>query len=94
MSAFDDAWNDHRGTVVLVEGSDLVRADIEGQLSTPGARQTLREQALRDTDRLVGRMLAPSRSPRRGGRGRPEAAGTGRRVDGRLGPGAGIGTAR
>jgi hypothetical protein len=58
-NAFDDAWN--RGAaerrVVLFEGSDLVRADLEGRLSSPDARVKLRERALRDTDRIVGRML-------------------------------------
>jgi hypothetical protein len=58
-TAFDDAWNQGASTrrVVLFEGSDLVRADLEGRLSSPDARVKLRERALRETDRIVGRML-------------------------------------
>ena len=55
VDAFRDAWRSK--SVVLVEGSDLVRADIEGQLSSD-ARERLRDRALRDTDRLVGKLLA------------------------------------
>jgi hypothetical protein len=56
VSSFDDAWRATR-SVVLVEGSDLVRADIEGQLSSEHAREKLRDRALRHTDRLVGRLM-------------------------------------
>ena len=42
---------------MLVEGSDLVRADIEGQFSSEQARQKLHDRALRDTDRLVGKLM-------------------------------------
>jgi hypothetical protein len=56
VSAFDAAWRDD-DTVVLVEASDLVRADVEGQFSSERAREKLRDRALRDSDRLVGRLL-------------------------------------
>ena len=55
VAAFTDAWR--AKSVVLVEGSDLVRADVEGQFSSESARQKLHDRALRDTDRLVGKLL-------------------------------------
>ena len=58
VAAFDDAWGE-RGTsrVVLVEGSDLVRADVEGQFSSVSARQKMHDRALRDTDRMIGKLM-------------------------------------
>ncbi len=55
VAAFSASWR--QGGVVLVEGSDLARADRYGPLATPVQRQALRQQALRDTDDLVARML-------------------------------------
>ncbi|MEX2100764.1 MAG: hypothetical protein WEB19_05055, partial [Acidimicrobiia bacterium] len=55
VDAFRDAWQ--AKSVVLVEGSDLVRADIQGQFASERAREKLRDRALRDTDGLVGRLL-------------------------------------
>ena len=55
MDAFRDAWTDR--AVVLVEGSDLVRADLAGRFASDEQRATLRTQALHSTDRLVGRLL-------------------------------------
>ena len=49
------AWTGR--AVVLVEGSDLVRADLAGRFASDEQRTRLRTQALRDTDGLVGRLL-------------------------------------
>ena len=49
---------------MLVEGSDLLRADLYGEFTTPEQLRELKTRALRDTDALVGRLLAdvdPSR---------------------------------
>lgn len=74
--AFSSAWND--GGVVLVEGSDLLRADLYSDVLTTDQLRVQKQAALRRTDALVGRMLAdvdPARdavfvvspaSPRRG----------------------------
>jgi hypothetical protein len=56
LAAFRNAWTDR--SVVLVEGSDLVRADLAGRFASDEQRDRLRARALRDTDRLVGRLLA------------------------------------
>ncbi|MEX1007066.1 MAG: hypothetical protein WD271_04385 [Acidimicrobiia bacterium] len=53
--AFRRAWSPH--SVVLVEGSDLLRADLYGAFTTSEQLRTLKTRALRDTDTLVGRML-------------------------------------
>jgi hypothetical protein len=55
IRSFDDAWTDR--SVVLVEGSDLVRAELAGQFASDEQRGRLRARALRDTDRIVGRLL-------------------------------------
>jgi hypothetical protein len=55
LGAFDAAFTDR--SVVLVEGSDLVRADLAGQFASDSARQQMRDRALRATDRLVGQLL-------------------------------------
>jgi hypothetical protein len=57
MAAFRDAWSARR-TVTLVEGSDLVRADLAGRFASDAQRDAMRASALRATDRLVGRLLA------------------------------------
>ena len=74
--AFSRAWSD--GGVVLVEGSDLLRADLYSDFLTADELLVQKQAALRRTDALVGRMLAdvdPTRdavflvspaSPRRG----------------------------
>jgi hypothetical protein len=54
--AFRDAWEPR--SVVLVEASDLVRADVYRQFATPGERERLVDDALVRTDDLVGRLLA------------------------------------
>lgn len=86
--AFDTAWQ--AGGVVLVEGSDLLRADLASDFLTPEQLGVQKADALRRTDALVGRMLAevdPSQdavfvvspaSPRRG----PGLAVTGIRAPG------------
>ena len=52
----EDAWR--QDSVVLVEMSDLVRADAFGLLSTPEQAEAALRQALTWTDALVGRLLA------------------------------------
>lgn len=54
--AFEDAWRP--GSVVLVEGSDLVRADIQSKFASDEQAVKMRARALEDTDRIVGRLLA------------------------------------
>jgi hypothetical protein len=44
-------------SVVLVEGSDLVRTDAYRPFATPHHREVLLRRALRATDRLFGRLL-------------------------------------
>jgi hypothetical protein len=53
--AFDQVWQ--RDAVVLVEGSDLVRADVSGRFASETQAEKLRDQALRWTDALVGQLL-------------------------------------
>jgi hypothetical protein len=53
--AFSDAWRP--GSVVLVEGSDLVRADIQARFASDEQGQKMRARALEHTDRIVGRLL-------------------------------------
>jgi hypothetical protein len=55
LAAFGRAWIPQ--SVVLVEGSDLVRADLAGRFASDEQRERMRARALRDTDRLVGRLL-------------------------------------
>jgi len=54
--AFRNAWRSR--SVVLVEGSDLLRADLYGDFTTPEQLHELKMRALRDTDALVARLLA------------------------------------
>lgn len=56
VAAFEDAWAD--GGVVLLEGSDLARADRYLPLATPEQRIAVRRDALRATDALVEDLLA------------------------------------
>jgi hypothetical protein len=53
--AFTDAWKP--GSVVLVEGSDLVRADIQARFASDEQAVKMRARALAETDRIVGRLL-------------------------------------
>jgi hypothetical protein len=74
--AFADAWK--QGGVVLVEGSDLLRADLYSEFLTDVQARAVKAAALHRVDELIGRMLAdvdPARdgvmvvspaSPRRG----------------------------
>jgi hypothetical protein len=55
LAAFRRAWTAQ--SVVLVEGSDLVRADLAGRFASDDQRDRMRARALRDTDRMVGRLL-------------------------------------
>jgi hypothetical protein len=55
-AAFSRSWSDN--SVVLVEASDLGRADLYGQYATSEQRTQLRTRALQSTDALVGRLLA------------------------------------
>ncbi|MBM3675650.1 MAG: hypothetical protein FJW88_12060 [Actinobacteria bacterium] len=54
-AAFTEAFRPH--SVVLVEASDLVRADAYASVVTPEQHRRLRAQALRRTDALVARLL-------------------------------------
>jgi hypothetical protein len=54
--SFADSWAN--GGVVLVEGSDLLRADLYGDFTTSDQLRTQRRAALERFDTLVGRMLA------------------------------------
>jgi hypothetical protein len=53
--AFTGVWRP--GSVVLVEGSDLVRADIQARFASDEQAVRMRADALEDTDRIVGRLL-------------------------------------
>jgi hypothetical protein len=55
VAAFQRQWKAR--SVVLVEGSDLVRADAYRPFATPYHRDVLLRRALRDTDQLFGRLL-------------------------------------
>ncbi|HEY3671413.1 MAG TPA: hypothetical protein VGN51_10805 [Acidimicrobiia bacterium] len=54
--AFSDAWK--QGGVVLVEGSDLLRADLYSDFLTDDQARLQKKAALHRVDELVGRMLA------------------------------------
>jgi len=54
--AFSDAWQ--RGGVVMVEGSDLLRADLYTDFLTDDQARIEKQAALHRVDELVGRMLA------------------------------------
>jgi hypothetical protein len=54
--AFSSAWQ--QGGVVLVEGSDLLRADLYSQFLTDDQARAEKRDALHRVDELVGRMLA------------------------------------
>lgn len=56
LSAFRDVWRSD--SVVLVEASDLTRADVYREFATPDQRERLESDALRQTDDLVGDLLA------------------------------------
>ncbi|HEX6313065.1 MAG TPA: hypothetical protein VF152_15750, partial [Acidimicrobiia bacterium] len=55
-AAFREVWR--RRSVVLVEASDLTRMDVYRDLTTSEQADVLRAEALRQTDDLVGRLLA------------------------------------
>jgi hypothetical protein len=55
---FRRVWSASPRTVVLVEASDLARADAYRPRAVPEQRAAMRTTALRATDRLVGELLA------------------------------------
>ncbi len=55
VDAFDASW--HGRAAVLVEGSDLVRAENATANRSAGAQRTARVEALRSTDDLLGVLL-------------------------------------
>jgi hypothetical protein len=57
MRAFTQAWDARKRNVVLVEASDLARANSYRPLASADQRAALRRAALHSTDRLVGRLL-------------------------------------
>jgi hypothetical protein len=54
--AFAQQWRDR--SVVLVEASDLIRADAYRAVSTPAHAREVRREALASADELAGRLLA------------------------------------
>ncbi len=54
--AFDAVWRDR--AAVLVEASDLARADLYGQYATSAQRTRLFDAAMDETDALVGALLS------------------------------------
>ena len=56
VAAFREAWEPR--SVVLVEASDLVRADAFGLIATPEQAAVALRDAVRRTDELVGDLLA------------------------------------
>ena len=56
LAAFSDAFTDR--SVVLVEASDLVRAALATRFASEEQGEQIVRRALRDTDRLVGALLA------------------------------------
>ena len=70
LDAVDRAFPADFGTrrqVVLVEASDLARADAYRPMAAPEQRAVLHAEALQRSDELVGRLLAARRpAPRRG----------------------------
>ncbi len=57
MRQFTRAWAAHARNVVLVEASDVARANAYRGLAAPEQRAAMRLAALHATDRLVGRLL-------------------------------------
>jgi hypothetical protein len=61
LAAFDGTWSGDRfspnRSVVLVEASDLSRADAYGPRATTAQRRALRAGAVADADALLGRLL-------------------------------------
>lgn len=55
MSVFDDVWTDH--DVVLVELSDLERAEAARETATPKQGERQYRRALRSGDAIVGKLL-------------------------------------
>lgn len=58
ISEFTRAWAARDRNVVLVEASDVARANAYRGYAAPEQRAAMRTTALRATDRLVGRLLA------------------------------------
>lgn len=58
MRTFTQVWAQRERNVVLVEASDVARANSYRGLASPEQRAAMRLQALHATDRLVGRLLA------------------------------------
>ncbi|MET0627773.1 MAG: hypothetical protein ABW033_04890, partial [Acidimicrobiia bacterium] len=55
LGRFTSSFTDR--SVVLVEGSDLVRAELASSFASEAQGERLMRRALRDTDRLVGALL-------------------------------------
>jgi hypothetical protein len=58
MREFTRAWNARPKNVVLVEASDIARANSYRGFASPEQRAAMRVAALHATDRLVGRLIA------------------------------------
>lgn len=57
LAAVDRTWDADGRSVVLVEASDLVRADVYGERASGAQRRALRDDALADADALLGNLL-------------------------------------
>jgi hypothetical protein len=57
VTSFEQEWDEPGQRVVLVEASDLSRAAAYGSRATPSQARTLRAEALRESDVLLGRLL-------------------------------------
>lgn len=58
MRAFTKAWDARAKNVVLVEASDVARANAYREFAAASQRAAMRAKALHATDHLVGRLLA------------------------------------
>ena len=63
LAAAAAAWQGWERGVLLVEASDLARADGYGPRATPSQRRALRAEALGDADALLGRLVAEVAGP-------------------------------
>lgn len=63
LSAATEAWQGWERGVLLVEASDLARADGYGPRATSSQRRALRAEALADADALLGRLVEEVAGP-------------------------------
>jgi len=63
LAAATEAWQGWERGVLLVEASDLARADGYAPRATPSQRRALRAEALRAADELLGRLVEEVAGP-------------------------------